>query len=204
MKISNLVILQIIKLKGLATAAEVGAALGKDDPKLNQTLQNLVESGSITEARSRYRLTPEGKSQLSTLLEAERGLINDQAMNAVYEKFSLLNSKFKALASSWQIRDGEVNDHSDESYDDQILLQLADLHQQFIPVVKHATELAPRLAIYARRFDEALNKVESGDHSWFLRPIIDSYHTLWFELHEDLIGLTGRTRADEAAAGRAD
>jgi len=28
-------------------------------------------------------------------------------------------------------------------------------------------------------------------------------HTLWFELHEELIHLTGRTRAGEAAAGRA-
>jgi hypothetical protein len=34
--------------------------------------------------------------------------------------------------------------------------------------------------------------------------MIDSFHTVWFELHEDLIGLLGRTRAEEAAAGRAD
>jgi pyruvate,orthophosphate dikinase len=33
--------------------------------------------------------------------------------------------------------------------------------------------------------------------------MIDSYHTVWFELHEDLIGLAGLSRADEAAAGRA-
>ncbi len=33
--------------------------------------------------------------------------------------------------------------------------------------------------------------------------MVDSYHTLWFELHEELIQALGRTRADEAAAGRA-
>ncbi len=34
--------------------------------------------------------------------------------------------------------------------------------------------------------------------------MIDSYHTVWFELHEELIALSGLTREDEAAAGRAD
>ena len=35
-------------------------------------------------------------------------------------------------------------------------------------------------------------------------PIKDSYHTLWFEMHEELIELCGRSRASEAAEGRAD
>jgi pyruvate,orthophosphate dikinase len=34
-------------------------------------------------------------------------------------------------------------------------------------------------------------------------PRVDSYHSIWFELHEDLILLSGRTRAEEVAAGRA-
>ena len=34
-------------------------------------------------------------------------------------------------------------------------------------------------------------------------PSVDSYHGVWFELHETLILLAGRNRADEAAAGRA-
>jgi pyruvate,orthophosphate dikinase len=32
---------------------------------------------------------------------------------------------------------------------------------------------------------------------------VDSYHGIWFELHEDLIQLAGRTRAAEVEAGRA-
>jgi hypothetical protein len=34
--------------------------------------------------------------------------------------------------------------------------------------------------------------------------IIDSYHTVWFELHEELILATGLTREDEAKAGHAE
>jgi VIT1/CCC1 family predicted Fe2+/Mn2+ transporter len=45
---------------------------------------------------------------------------------------------------------------------------------------------------------------EAGDSAWLLKPLIDSYHTVWFELHEDLIGLAGHTREAEAASGRAE
>jgi pyruvate,orthophosphate dikinase len=33
--------------------------------------------------------------------------------------------------------------------------------------------------------------------------MVDSYHTVWFELHEELIGMAGRTRATEAESGSA-
>ena len=42
-----------------------------------------------------------------------------------------------------------------------------------------------------------------GDLDLLTKPIIDSYHTIWFELHEELIALAGRTREAEVAAGRA-
>ena len=88
-------------------------------------------------------------------------------------------------------------------YDAAVLADLTTLHAGFTDLLTRLTGLAPRLAHYPRRFDAALAKIAAGDHSWFARPIADSYHTVWFELHEDLIGVTGRSRADEAAAGRA-
>ena len=42
-----------------------------------------------------------------------------------------------------------------------------------------------------------------GDRRYVASPRVDSYHGVWFELHEDLILLAGRNRADEVAAGRA-
>jgi len=45
--------------------------------------------------------------------------------------------------------------------------------------------------------------VASGDGKYVASPRVDSYHGIWFELHEDLILLAGRNRADEVAAGRA-
>ena len=198
----TLSILRLIKLKGMATAEELETVLDSDATR--ETLTELLNDGLIKEVKSRYRATPEGKSQLSSWLELERKAIDSAALDNIYEEFHDLNGEFKSLASNWQLRDGEPNDHSDADYDNGILSQLADLHPRFIPLVERAVDIVPRLSHYVPRFNAALEQVQAGDHAYFLRPIIDSYHTVWFELHEDLIGLTGKSRVAEAAAGRAD
>jgi pyruvate,orthophosphate dikinase len=48
-----------------------------------------------------------------------------------------------------------------------------------------------------------MTAVRAGDHRFVASPRVDSYHSVWFELHEDVIRLAGRTREDEVAAGRA-
>jgi predicted HD phosphohydrolase len=61
-----------------------------------------------------------------------------------------------------------------------------------------------RAARYRRRLERAHASIEAGDPRFVASPRVDSYHSIWFELHEDLIRLAGRTRAGEAEAGRAD
>jgi pyruvate,orthophosphate dikinase len=56
---------------------------------------------------------------------------------------------------------------------------------------------------YAHRLDAAAASAADGDGRFIASPRVDSYHGVWFELHEDLIRLAGRTREDEVAAGRA-
>ena len=61
----------------------------------------------------------------------------------------------------------------------------------------------PRLVRYAQRLDAAAAAATAGDGRYIASPRLDSYHGVWFELHEDLIRLAGRTREEEVAAGRA-
>ena len=61
----------------------------------------------------------------------------------------------------------------------------------------------PRLADYGVRLGRAVELALAGDGRYVASPRVDSYHGIWFELHEDLIQLAGRNRADEVAAGRA-
>lgn len=85
-----------------------------------------------------------------------------------------------------------------------VLADLDELHREVLPVIAAAGELIPRLHAYAERLDAALRRAQGGDMSWLTRPMVDSYHTVWFELHEELIGMAGRTRAGEASSGSAD
>jgi hypothetical protein len=59
------------------------------------------------------------------------------------------------------------------------------------------------VAAYRRRLSDALARLEVGDHRYLTAPDRDSDHTAWFELHQHLINLLGRTRQQEEAAGRA-
>ena len=60
--------------------------------------------------------------------------------------------------------------------------------------MKICAEREPQLAAAA---------AAGGDGMYIASPRVDSYHGVWFELHEDLILLAGRTREDEVASGRA-
>jgi hypothetical protein len=50
---------------------------------------------------------------------------------------------------------------------------------------------------YPRRLRAAVRRLDEGDWEWFTSPRIDSYHTVWMQVHEDLLLALGRERADE-------
>lgn len=200
----QLIVLQALRLKGRVRATDLADSVGVDPTAMTTDLDALVAAGFAAEANGRYKTTPEGRTHLSELLDAERATLDTEALTDAYEEFDAHNDDLKALMSRWQLKDESTpNDHTDAAYDAAVVADLRALHERFAPLLSRIVEHAPRLHHYPARFAAALGKVESGDTSWFARPIADSYHTVWFELHEELIGLTGRTRAAEAAAGRA-
>jgi pyruvate,orthophosphate dikinase len=96
-----------------------------------------------------------------------------------------------------------MNDHSDPAYDAAVLERLAALHAEADPFLAPLEARCARLRGYRARLARALDRAQAGDGKYVASPRVDSYHGAWFELHEDLIQLSGRTRADEVAAGRA-
>jgi len=198
-------VLQALRLKGRARPEEVSAATGLDRAELAPIIERHTAAGHCAEARGRLNLTDPGRELLAGLLAAERTGIDQQALTAAYRAFDEHNSSFKQLITDWQLTDGGTpNDHTDAGYDEKIVERLGELDAGFAPLLARLVAIAPRLEPYPPRFAGALAKVRSGEHAWIARPLIDSYHTVWFELHEDLIGLAGLNRADEAAAGRAE
>ena len=84
-----------------------------------------------------------------------------------------------------------------------MLERLLSIHTEAMGWLASIESHCPRLSNYGRRLARALELAGGGDGRYVASPRVDSYHGIWFELHEDLIGLAGRTRADEVAAGRA-
>ena len=112
----------------------------------------------------------------------------------------------KDTVTAWQLRDVDaqvVNDHADAAYDAAVLDRLAGLHADATAWLGPLEAGCPRLADYGVRLGRALEAALAGDGRYVASPRVDSYHGIWFELHEDLIQLAGRSRADEVAAGRA-
>lgn len=163
----------------------------------------LVAVGLAEVGRMGLRLTPEGRAAADAAWQVERAKIDADAIERVHAAFVARNAEFKALVADWQLRDGQPNDHQDALYDRDIVTRLGAVDAALEPVLADATALVPRLSRYRPALAEALAQLRAGEARWMAAPIVDSYHTLWFELHEELIRLTGRTRAAEAAAGNA-
>ena len=70
------------------------------------------------------------------------------------------------------------------------------------PVVAAAATPAAPAERLPTKLQPALDNVRAGETVWLTRPLIDSYHTVWFELHEELILAVGLTREEAASRAR--
>ena len=68
---------------------------------------------------------------------------------------------------------------------------------QVRPIIADLRTLLVRFAPYGNRLRGALEKLIEGERDYFTKPIIDSYHTVWFEMHEDLLATLGLDRSKE-------
>jgi pyruvate,orthophosphate dikinase len=152
-------------------------------------------------------LTETGKARGRQLLADDRQQWRAENAVAALDAFVTLDVRVKETVTAWQLRDadGQVvpNDHSDAAYDASVLDRLTDLHEEVVEWLAPTVAGLGRLATYVTRLGRALDEVRHGDQRFVASARVDSYHTVWFELHEDLIRLSDRTREEEVAAGRA-
>ena len=106
----------------------------------------------------------------------------------------------KAAVQLWPVKPigGElaVNDHSDRRHDERVIARLRRTDAKESTALRPLASALTRFDVYPRRLRRALTLINDGDHSMLAAPLKDSYHTVWFELHEELIILSGLRRAD--------
>lgn len=190
-----------LAIKRHAKAAAVADLTGLPVETVEAELRAAIASGRAVEARGAYSLSPLARVVLQASYDLHfQDLRNDETFEQAYEGFERINPELKQIITDWQTIDvrGErrANDHSDQAYDDKILDRLSDLHERAEPIFTGLANRLPRLAIYSRKLEDALDKAEAGEAEWVSDIHRDSYHTVWFELHEELLRIMGRTRVE--------
>jgi pyruvate,orthophosphate dikinase len=196
-----------LHIKTISAADALAASLLASEEALQPVVDRLTEEGLLGRAAGSLLLTEAGTARAEELHRATREAWGDAAATAALDAFLPLDQRMKDTVTAWQMRDvdGEqvINDHADAEYDGAVLARLAQLHEDTAAWLRLLGDAVRRFPTYLARFERAMAAVLDGDTRFVASPRVDSYHSVWFELHEDLIRLAGRTREDEVAAGRA-
>ena len=199
--------IELLAVHGLAvkkagSPAAVAEILGAGEADVQQALQAATADGRVVGANGMFMVTPAGRTWLDERYpEMYAALRADPAADEAYERFERINRQLLALMTDWQMMpagsERVPNDHSNADYDDDIIDKLGALHERALRALEQFAVLQPRLARYLERLESAYDKVLAGDHDWVSGARIDSYHTVWFELHEDLLRMLGREREEQ-------
>ncbi len=202
----DLRVLHDLRLKGFADTRFLAESVGADVGDVERLLLVATEDGFARRrdgSRAGWSLTEEGRKEHERLLAVqldEAGRRTD--VHGVYRSFLTLNGRLLQICTDWQVRDratGTLNAHDDPGYDAGVVAQLVDIDCAVQPICAELGGWIDRFGHYGRRLSTALDRVRAGDIDWFTKPTIDSYHTVWFELHEDLLATLGIDRASERA-----
>jgi hypothetical protein len=182
--------LHVVRIRGRAPTDSVEAALGGRGDAA-ELLQGAADDGLavLHEGRAAgWSLTPSGRERHVELLTAERAAYPLEPIRRAYDGFLALNHDVIELCSRWQLRpDGALNDHTDDAYDAGVIAELGGLDASAQPVCADLAGAIDRFGTYGPRLAASLDQVRGGATQWFTSPAVDSFHTVWFELHEDLL-----------------
>ena len=190
-----------VAIKKHAGAAAIASVIGLPLATVESVLEAAAASGRVAAVDGSYMLTPAGQMILGSEYSRFYAALRDNSeFAAACARFEQINRELKQLITDWQTLElgGKrvPNDHSNADYDQRIIARLGDLHERFEPVLARMSAQEPRLGIYKNKLSHALERAEDGDLAWVSDARTESYHTVWFEMHEDLLRLLGHKREE--------
>jgi DNA-binding MarR family transcriptional regulator len=202
----KLLALHGLRLRPIASPAAVADIAGADPAEVEEQLTALTGEGLVVRREGRisgFALLPAGRQAHQQLINEELEATGTRdAIYDAYRRFLALNGDLLEICTAWQLKDPVaqiLNDHDDPEYDRAVIERLGELHERVRPVLADLREALDRYRPYGERFEAALEKVLAGDTSFVADPMVPSYHTVWFELHEDLLATLGIDRASEGS-----
>lgn len=188
-----------LAVKKTGTAGEVATLMNADETAMSAALDQAIAQGFAMTNADKHVVTAAGRDWLVEIYPALcASLRRDAGFGAAYERFEVINRQLLTLMTRWQtieIGGSPVpNDHSDPDYDERVIDELDALHERAAPILNAFAGFEARLAVYADLLEAAYDRVLDGDVDYMSGVRVPSYHTVWFEMHEDLLRLLGRER----------
>ena len=195
-----LVVLHGLRCTGAAPALRVAQAVRLSTAEVESELIDLGIAGLVSYTGgpfSGWSLTDAGRQEVAARLARELDAAGARAgVERAHREFAELNPLVLDTCTDWQLRSrrpSQPNDHTDRGYDAQVLRRLSALDQRAQTLCAGLAASLSRFAPYGDRLTQALERAQAGDTAAVTdRP--DSYHSVWFQLHEDLLVTLGIPR----------
>jgi|SRR5581483_3594873 len=157
----------------------------------------LVEAGFAEQTADGFRVLGPGIETHAGAVRLPEGSDPRLAVQEAYERFLALDIEVKRAVTDWQLGGYAGASHLDaEGW--AIVDRVQRVQDRVSPILRRLTPDLPRLAEYRTRLAQALRKLESdGELAYLSGLTVDSYHTLWWHLHQELLWTLGISRSDD-------
>ena len=207
---TDLLVLHAVRLLGFSPTSAVAARYGLADDAVEELLEDHRAAGLVTWSSfadsAGWSLTERGRAEDERRLAAEldahpQGGRRD-VVDRTYLEFLDLNGRVLQAVTDWQTRPVPgapfaANDHQDLRWDNRVLQRLAEVGGELVPLAAVLAGCLDRFSGYSERYETALARARAGEREWVDGLGRDSCHTVWFQLHEDLLATLGITRGHE-------
>jgi hypothetical protein len=194
--------LHTLTLRQLASAEQLAEITGQPIDEVEAGLEKALADGAVVAARGSYMIAPSGRELLDSVYPAAFAELRvTPAVAEAVEAFETgVNKQVLALTTDWQTIEVDgarvPNDHGDPEYDAKIVDRLGRTHEKARKVLGPLVDADPLVDRFLDRLGAALVRAEGGETDYVSGVRVDSFHTVWFQMHEHLLRLTGRERPE--------
>jgi hypothetical protein len=168
--------------------------------QLTPPLQSVVDAGLAIAKGPIVMPTPAAAPLVGEWLRIGSDSDDEAALTSAFRAFLPINRTLREVCTSWQcLPGGGTNDHTDAAYDAGVRDRLDDVHEAIAPVLRRASRVSDLYGEFAPRLQDALDQIDEGDARWLASPLVDSYHTVWMQVHQAFLLHLGVSRADDEA-----
>lgn len=169
-------VLHVLAMEGIADTETVVAETGLEESVVAETLAELEADGLVEEEGFWY-LTDAGERRLNELCRERFDPAEREQLGEALDRFEALDDRLKELASDWQ-----------DDHDEALVADLDALHEDVEALFADLDEdVAEVYRPYLADLAAARDALADGEEAYFTSTEVDSYHEVWFDLHDDLL-----------------